>query len=55
MEQIIDQFLNDLVIASNIYNSERLKASALAKITGIDYKIFHMMYKSKRPLIDEKF
>ncbi|CAD8190747.1 unnamed protein product [Paramecium octaurelia] len=62
VEQIVQSFLSDLEIASRIYNSTKLMASALCKITGIDYKLFYLLYKPKRILpnsegyvIDENF
>ncbi|CAD8083050.1 unnamed protein product [Paramecium sonneborni] len=45
---IIDQFIQDLDVAVQLYNTENQLSQTLLRITGLDYKIFHLLFKPKQ-------
>ncbi|CAD8077044.1 unnamed protein product [Paramecium primaurelia] len=60
---IIDQFIQDLDVAIQLYSNENQLSLNLLRITGLDYKIFHVLFKPKQEFpqlhyqfkIDENF
>ncbi|CAD8170872.1 unnamed protein product [Paramecium octaurelia] len=60
---IIDQFIQDIDVAVQLYSNENQISLNLSRITGLDYKIFHLLFKPKQDfpqshhsfLIDDDF
>ncbi|KAM3127169.1 hypothetical protein pb186bvf_020724 [Paramecium bursaria] len=52
VDNLVEEFLSDLDVAQKIFSSSKLMASSLSKIPGIEYKIFHMLFRAKKSLIN---